>query len=92
MSEATITQVLSDDLLRFITLSCRNGRDVKELVIAGIAYYRRKTSSSMSDESLMGYVAGRIQSLESTNVIEFREGKWFTTETANKVLEKYFGL
>ena len=92
MSEREIIRTLSsDDVARRIALLCKDGQNVDSIVGSIIAYYRRKGFSN-DVETIRGRTASRIASLERIKAIEFREGKWYTSEVAKTILEKYLGI
>jgi len=92
MSVANLVQSFSsDDVSRKIVSMCKNGKTVDEIMNSMFEYYRKEKFIT-DTEVAHGYVAGRLASLENMKAIEFREGKWFQTEVATTVLEKYFGI
>lgn len=83
MSEEEISNVLADAQRRHIAKFCVEPHSSNEIFKSARTVWSDYSGSTLASD---------LKQLENSRAIAFAENKWKTTETAKKVLKKYFGF
>jgi len=81
--------IWKDEVPREILFSCKKGKTTKEVLHSMYAYYQKKRYD-FTTAMVEGLTAINLSNLKKIEAVEFEEGKWFTTEIAEELLDKYF--